>query len=122
MAHKQELGRWGEDTAAAYLQAQGYRIVDRNVRFRHGEIDIVASIGDTLVFVEVKTRQSTRQGLPQESVHGLKQYRLLQLAARYLQSRHLSQERACRFDVIAIQPAPQTTDAAPQLEHFVNAF
>jgi putative endonuclease len=119
MGAKQRLGKWGEDTAAAWLTTQGYRILDRNVRFRHGEIDVVARIEDTLVFVEVKTRHSTRLGRPQEAVGGLKQHRLRLLALRYLQSRCLSQESRCRFDVIAIQPSGAES---PLVEHFVNAF
>ncbi len=119
VGQKQTLGHWGEEHAATWLMERGYRIVDRNVRFRQGEIDLVAAIDGTLVFVEVKTRQTTRLGLPQEAVGALKQHRLRLLAARYLQSRRMSQESCCRFDVIAVQTS---AGAAPLVEHFVNAF
>jgi putative endonuclease len=68
MSHRQALGAFGETYAAYFLQRQGYRIIARNVRYRVGEIDIVAYHGADLVFIEVKTRQSTDFGLPEDAL------------------------------------------------------
>lgn len=65
-------GRRGEDLAAAFFVARGFRVVSRNWRARAGEIDLIVQKGDTLHFVEVKTRQSTRFGFPEEAITSLK--------------------------------------------------
>lgn len=118
---RQSLARRGEDAAAAHLAARGYRILGRNVRFRHGELDIVARDGATIVFVEVKTRASDRLGPPQEAVHGLKQHRVRCLAQAWLQRRGL-QDVPCRFDVIAVRVAEGSQGEAMRLQHFEAAF
>ena len=65
---KLNLGKKGEQLAARYLQQKGYKILDFNYRTKFGEIDVVAKDGETIVFVEVKTRTSTRFGEPEEAV------------------------------------------------------
>jgi putative endonuclease len=96
------LGAFGEAWAIGYLGRRGWTIVDRNVRFRSGEIDIVADDGKELVFVEVKCRRSHRFGTPEESINATR-YRHLALAvAEYLQRQGL-EERAHRVDVIALE-------------------
>src|SRR2546429_9440159 len=85
---RRELGQIGETLAASYLATRGWQIVDRNVRFREGEIDIVASRGGILAFVEVKTRRSAAFGSPAEAVTWRKQRRIRALATRYLSERH----------------------------------
>ncbi len=95
------LGRLGEELAAAYLIRKGYRILCRNWRCRHGEIDIVAMESKALVFIEVKTRQSSRLGRPEEAVDTRKQERLRLLASHYIHE--TGQTAACfRFDVVAV--------------------
>lgn len=116
---RQDLARRGEDAAARFLEARGCTILARNVRFRHGELDIVARDGDTVVFVEVKTRASTTFGLPHEAVYGRKQARLRALAAAWLHDRGLD-DCKCRFDVIAVLAREAQNRAS--LEHFVAAF
>src|SRR5688572_19038050 len=96
------LGKIGEDMAADYLVGAGYHIVGRNVRTRFGELDIVAMLGRTVVFVEVKTRGSDRCGTPFESVDERKQIRLRSLAWSFLQERGW-RGRPIRFDVIAVR-------------------
>jgi len=96
-----EIGRKAEDLAIKHLLQQGYRIVERNRRFRQGEIDIVAEEGPCLVFIEVRSRRGTEFGLPQETVDRAKQQRLKKLAGAYLQ-RNSDWERTCRFDVVGI--------------------
>jgi len=101
--NKAEIGRRGEDAAAAYLQNAGYTIVERNWRCKGGEIDIVAIDGETLVLAEVKTRRSSSKGSPEDAVSPTKQKRISRCAAAYMQSAGI--EPCCvRFDVIAIRP------------------
>jgi putative endonuclease len=96
------LGREGEARAARFLEARGYRIVERNVRADRVEIDLVARRGPLLVFVEVKTRRSQRQGAPAASVDERKQSRLRRGAAAWLASKPTAARgiRRIRFDVI----------------------
>jgi len=98
---RQRSGAAAETAAAAYLERAGLRVVERNVRFRHGEIDLVCRDGDVLVFVEVKCRQARWGDDPAAAVSGLKQWRLTRLARHYLKWRRLG-EPACRFDVVAV--------------------
>jgi putative endonuclease len=95
------LGIAGENLACAALVDRGYAILARRYRTRTGEIDVVARDGDTLVFVEVKTRTSERCGPPAEAVTGRKQRRVASMARWYLTEHHLH-GRLCRFDVVTI--------------------
>lgn len=94
-------GRHGETRAAAFLEDLGYRIVTRNYRCHLGEIDIVCRDGDTLVFVEVRTRESGRYGDAIATVTHAKQRRIARVAAMYL-SRERPRVDSCRFDVVGI--------------------
>ena len=97
-----ELGRMGETLAAHRLRALGWQIVARNLRLgRSGEIDVVALDGETLVFLEVKTRRSYVTGVPQAAVTPRKLARLRQLVGRYLME-HSTPHRDVRIDVIAV--------------------
>ena len=103
----QRLGQSGEELAARWYRAQGYEIVARNWRCRAGEIDIVARQGDLTVFCEVKTRTSTRFGLPVEAVGAAKQLRARRLAAAWFAGRpapSVSGHRGgpVRFDVASV--------------------
>ncbi len=113
-----ELGRIGEEAAVAHLVALGYQILARNVRFRAGEIDLVADDGDILVFIEVKTRRSVAYGTALGAVTRSKQQQLAKLAAIYLSRLH-DPVRFCRFDVVAVGPAP---DGGWTCELIQNAF
>ncbi|MCP3988728.1 MAG: YraN family protein [Actinomycetia bacterium] len=85
MASNQEVGRAGEDAAAAWYEAMGFRVLDRNWRVRGGEIDLICSDGDIVVFCEVKTRSSVRFGRGIEAVGWRKQQRIRALAIQWLQ-------------------------------------
>ena len=113
-----EKGHRGEDLAAAFLCAKGYRILTWNWRIKAGEIDIIALDGETLVFCEVKSRSSTCFGTGAEAVDARKQRKILQVAKLYLQRYNLWNQR-CRFDVVEIL---QPTQREPQIRHFMNAF
>jgi putative endonuclease len=99
---KSKLGTQGESIAAAHLEAQGMRIIDRNFHTRYGEVDLIAEEGDAIVFVEVKTRRTGAYGTPEESVMPRKRERLLLTAQTYLQQHELDQ-RTWRIDVVAIR-------------------
>ena len=81
------FGQKGEEKTCEYLKMHGYRVIERNFRCRTGEVDIIALKGDTVHFVEVKTRSNTGYGFPAESVTREKQRRLL-LAAKYFMACH----------------------------------
>jgi putative endonuclease len=96
-----ELGRRGERIAERHLKRKGYRILERNFRGAGAEIDLVAMDGDTLVFVEVKNRRTTRSGMPEEAVNPHKQ-RHLRRAGEVYAGNHRAHDRPIRFDVVAI--------------------
>jgi putative endonuclease len=112
------LGRRGERVAARYLRRQGYKVVAHSQRSELGEVDLIAVDGRTIVFVEVKTRESHDAGHPAEAVDGRKQAQLTRLAMSYLKHHDLL---ACpaRFDVVAVT---WTEGKRPMVEHFRSAF
>lgn len=96
----QETGQIGEDIAAEYLVKNGYTLLERNWRFRHWEVDLIAFKNRKLHFVEVKTRYSVRFGKPEESITREKMTHLRNAAEEY-QYRH-PEWKYLQFDVIAI--------------------
>jgi len=84
MAHKDVLGRAGEDRAARYLESRGYVVLDRNWRIREGEIDLVVARRGELVVVEVKTRRGEGYGHPFEAIDRRKQARVWRLAMAWI--------------------------------------
>src|SRR4051794_23524091 len=100
MAAKDALGRRGEELAAAYLAEHGLVVLDRNWRCRLGELDIVCTDTRRLVVCEVKTRSSTRFGLPAEAVDARKAHRIRQLAGAWLAAHHVPWVEI-RYDVVA---------------------
>lgn len=114
--YTQRVGKFGEDLAIRYLQSKGYRILDRNIHFREGEIDIVARDRGELVFVEVKCRASRRFGTPEESVSRTKLKRLRIAVFRYL-SLH-ERPFVWRIDLLAIEFARASKTA--RIRHLQN--
>jgi len=100
--YKRRLGQRGEDIAAAHLQQQGYEVLARNWRCPAGELDVVAREGQTLAFVEVRTRRGDRFGTPEQSITPAKQAKLVELAQTYLQEKDLTDEN-WRIDVVAVE-------------------
>lgn len=96
-----ELGIWGEREAEKFLKKRKYKILERNFRCPIGEVDIIARCGEYLVFVEVKTRASTRYGLPMEAVDEVKQQKLTHLALYYQKLKRLF-DMPVRFDVVQV--------------------
>ena len=115
---RDDLGRRGEDEAARYLAALGYRIVGRRERVLRGDIDIVALDGRTVVFVEVRSKSDTRHGHPAETVGFVKQRRIAELATAYIR-RHRLEDCSVRIDVVAVT---FVAGAKPVVEHYQNAF
>jgi putative endonuclease len=116
---RRDRGQAAEDTAALYLTRCGMRVAERNVRFPHGEIDLVCRDGDTWVFVEVKSRRADWGDPASAAVTRAKQERLARLAAAYLKWKRLGHSR-CRFDVVAV-----TLDArgvVVDVRHLPDAF
>jgi putative endonuclease len=116
---RQELGKEGENLAVRELTAQGYAIVAQRYRTRFGEIDIIAHDGDTLVFVEVRRKSGEECGTAAESVTPAKQRRVVRMAIDYLARNNLYDTCAVRFDVVAIDDAP---DGVSRLTLFKDAF
>ena len=119
-AVKGTKGAWGEDCAAAYLRRHGYRILARNYSCRFGEIDIIASNRQYLVFCEVKLRKSANFAAAREFVDARKQQRLRTTALLYL-SQHETPLQP-RFDVIEIYAPDGTQTRRPQITHMEDAF
>lgn len=101
MVNNKDLGNFGESIACDYLITQGYHIIQRNYSCKVGELDIIASDCDTLVFVEVKTRTSDKFGMPSESVSYSKQKKIAKTALCYIAYKKLF-EYMSRFDVIEV--------------------
>jgi len=116
---RRSVGKRGEDAAAGFLVKRGWSIVERNVRSRLGEIDLVARDRDTLVFVEVKCRREAPGDPPETAVTPEKQRRLGRLATGYLK-RHGLREIACRFDVVAV--TLDARDRVKEIRHLEHAF
>lgn len=119
MAEHNELGKWGEELAAKYLEQKGYVIRDRD--WRQGKLDLdivaVADDGETVVFVEVKARKINAFGQPEQAVDAKKIKRLARAADSYVKS--LGVSAPLRFDIVSIigdQKEAQT------IEHIVDAF
>ncbi len=104
--HKRAVGKKGEEEAIKFLRSKGYRILEQNFRLPFGEIDIVASEGDFLVFVEVKTKRDTNVATPEMAVDSRKQRQITKAAIGYLQRRKIV-DKPCRFDVVAITFGPR---------------
>lgn len=102
MKGKRGYGEMGENYAVELLKSKGYKVIERNFRSKIGEIDIIAIDGDTLVFVEVKTRWSKKFGLPEEAVSKTKIARIKRTGELYSISRPALPKKL-RVDVVAIE-------------------
>lgn len=110
-------GDLGEDAAMRYLEEKGFRVLDRNWRYRQWELDLVCRDGDTVVFVEVKTRKAGTMGTPADGLDRKKQARLVKAASQYLTRNDLWDE-PCRFDLAGVVDTGRSMD----VQHIENAF
>ena len=115
---KDQRARAGENVAAQYLVSKGFTILHRNLRFPEGELDFVAKLTKTLVFIEVKTRKSEEFGKPYHSVSEQKQRRQVAMANRFISICRLHNVPV-RFDVVSIVLSP---GQPANIEHIENAF
>lgn len=99
---RRRLGQWGETVAALHLESAGYAIIERNWRCRSGEIDLVARDGETVVFVEVKTRRGRDFGAPEEALTPAKARKLMTLGEQYVVDHDLA-DVDWRIDLVAIE-------------------
>ena len=99
---RRDTGILGEKLAAEFLSERGYHILETNYRCPEGEIDIVTRYDDSLVFVEVRTRQSRRFGTPEESITPVKKERMRLAAARYREA-HDNLPEQWRIDVVVVE-------------------
>lgn len=116
MDRRKRTGRQGEEIAAEFLAGRGYRLIQRNWHTQAGELDLIMEQGDTLIFVEVRTRRGKNFGSPEESVTPAKQARLIDLAQTYLQEANIF-SRPWRIDVVGVYLGP----GLPQINHIENA-
>ncbi|KUG04639.1 hypothetical protein ASZ90_018000 [hydrocarbon metagenome] len=115
---KKQLGKHGEERAASYLKKKGYMIIKTNYFTRYGELDIVCEKSGEIIFVEVKTRKTTRYGTPEESITYQKIQHIKKAAIIYLNECKQAY-RGIRFDVITIFIDQQGKET---INHIENAF
>jgi putative endonuclease len=115
---RQTLGQAAEEAAAVFLRRVGLTVVERNVRFSAGEIDLVCRDAGVVVFVEVKCRRAGWDAAPAAAVSWQKQRRLTRLAQLYLKWRRLDGVR-CRFDVVSVTLSGR---GALEIRHVRSAF
>jgi putative endonuclease len=116
-AWRRARGDLAEDAALAYFEENGYRVVERNYRCRHGELDLVVERGPLMCFVEVRMRSRGLWGDPASTITFSKQRKVVRSAQHFLMTRRI-RDRALRFDVISVLG----TGAEATLEHIPNAF
>lgn len=119
MARHNDLGKWGEETAARYLKEKGYAIRERDWKSGHRDIDIIAVTPDgiTVVFVEVKTRATDAVVCPEDAIDEKKIRNLCYAANDYVKERNVSEE--LRFDIITIVG---TEESGAAIDHIEDAF
>jgi putative endonuclease len=114
---KKDKGKIGEDIAVKFLSRKGYKILKRNYRYGHGEIDIIAMDKDVLIFVEVRVKFSDKFGSPEDSVTIKKREQLKKIASAFIQMNEVNFSE-CRFDVIGIT----FKEGKFNINHIENAF
>lgn len=117
MAEHNDLGKWGEDVALAYLLDQGYHLLDRNWHQGHRDLDLIMQQDDTLVIVEVRTRRNNLFMDPEQTVDALKMLSLSKAANAYIRLHRISLN--IRFDIVAITGTPSSDFT---INHIEDAF
>ena len=112
---RKKLGAWGEGVAATHLKAHDYEIVAQNWRCRIGEIDIIAKKGETVAFIEVKTRKGRSAGSPEESITPRKAQKLIQTALTWI-GENGDDDLDWRIDLMAVEL--DTKGKLLRCEHF----
>ena len=115
MSKTAEIGAKGESLAAKYLMEKGYEILERNYRYKHAEIDIIAKKGQLVVFIEVKTRTKANFGFPEDSVDDKKAAKVIEGAEQYVLENDWRGD--IRFDIVSI-----IMETDKSVQHFEDAF
>ena len=115
MAAHNELGKWGEDLAATFLEEKGYQIIERDWKSGHHDLDIVAKEGDTLIIREVKTRRNRLFGNPEEAIDYKKRKSLQSAINHYVKTHRFGS--SVRFDIISIVG---TIGSKPEIDHIID--
>ena len=102
LSSKQKIGKEIENLACAYLQQRGLRLIVANYPCKFGEVDLIMSDDQTLVFIEVRYRKNFNYGDGAATVDKNKQRRIIKAATYYLQERNLYDKVLCRFDIVAV--------------------
>lgn len=110
--HNKKLGKKGEKKARSYLKRAGWKILENNYKTPFGEIDIIANKGETIAFIEVKTRLSDNYGLPSEAVSNERKLRYIRGANYFFTNKII--DCTVRFDIIEVFRG--------ELNHIENAF
>ncbi len=100
--NKRTTGKLYEEKAAAFLEEQGFFLLDTNYRCRQGEVDLIGVHEDCLVFIEVKYRKNARSGMPEEAVDKRKQAKICLVSDYYRLTHPFNSKRQVRYDVVAI--------------------
>jgi len=117
---KQSCGRRGEKYACKYLERRGYEILKRNFSCKTGEIDLIMTQRDgSIVFVEVRTRESRDFAPPEDTVTKNKQRKIIR-TAHYFLNKYDIKDKPLRFDVVAITAGDDKDK--PEVRHYENAF
>ncbi|PKL44845.1 MAG: YraN family protein [Candidatus Riflebacteria bacterium HGW-Riflebacteria-1] len=116
---RKQLGNNGEDLALRYLEKLGMQLVDRNYRWRGGEIDLIVRDGAVLVFVEVRSKSGAAHGSPLETITYKKRRQIERCARQYLAHKKVSADVCCRFDAVGVLlPA----NDQPEINYVRDAF
>ncbi len=116
MAEHNKTGQAGEEMAARFLTQKGYRILNRNFRYKRAEVDLITQLNNLLVFVEVKTRSTVKHGYPEDFVNWRKIQLFQEAADEYI--RQINWQHDIRFDIIAIT----LTGGEYNCHHIEDAF
>lgn len=118
-----DFGTLCENLAADFLLDNGYKVIAKNMRMGRGEIDLIATIDQTICFIEVKASCSLAFGLPEERVNLKKQRQLIKLAKLFLQkNRNFQYSFDPRFDVISVIKNKRNDDSPCEIYHLIDAF
>jgi len=115
---RQALGKWGEELAYRAIKRLGYKKIVRNYRCPLGEVDLIAKDGETLVFIEIKTRKGRGLAYAKEAVNERKKRQLSKVALFYMKTLDVC-DRPARFDVVAVS---LENDSQPTIELIKDAF
>ncbi|MFC1623769.1 YraN family protein [Candidatus Omnitrophota bacterium] len=111
-------GKKGERLAQSFLRKEGYTIIERNYKTKAGEIDLIGKNKNFIAFIEVRSQNTKRFGLPEYSIDRKKQDRLSKAALLYIK-KHRLEDRDCRFDIVGIE---ETDSGSPKIRLIKNAF